>query len=218
MVLPITHDNVLPGIQFSLKGLSETQYISDNVSLAIKYKKINEDKQHFDNMINNIYDNIKCNITDLDDNMNNHVEFINFIKIMNLYEDYKWNTLKYNYMSIKKKVNIDKKTYKNLIDLYSDIISYYTSEQIEVNNKLMKEISEYYDMMLYSFIQLHNIHKDVYIKCKYFIKNNMIVKVNNITSDNKSILVELYQLYIDIKYTNKKLGIIQTRKQIINST
>lgn len=197
---------------------SEQNVTSNNILLTIKYKKIEDDKQYFESMLNIIYDSIKYNISKLDDNISNHNEFINFIKIMNLYEDYKWNTLKYNYMSIKKKVNMDKKTYKTIIDLYGDIISYYTPELIEINNKLMKEISEYYNMMLYSFIQLHNIHKDVYIKCKYFIKNNMIVKVNNITSDNKSILVELYQLYIDIKYTNKKLGIIQTRKQIINST
>lgn len=190
---------------------------SNNILLTIKYKKIEEDKCYFESMINVIYDNIKYNISKLDDNISSHNEFINFIKIMNLYEDYKWNTLKYNYMSIKKKVNIDKKTYKTIIDLYGDIISYYTSEQIEMNNKLMKEISEYYDMMLYSFIQLHNIHRDVYIKCKYFIKNNMIVKVNNITNDNMPILTELYQLYIDIKYANKTLGIIQTRKQLINS-
>jgi hypothetical protein len=201
---------VSPRTQLSLNGLS------DNISLAIKYKKITEDKQYFDTMINDIYNSIKYNISKLDDNISNHNEFINFIKIINLYEDYKWRTLKYNYSKIKKKINKDKKTYKSLIELYGDIISYYTPDQIEMNNRLMKEVSEYYDMMLYSFIQLHNIHKDIYIKCKYFIKSDKIIKVNNITSDNMLTLIELYKLYIDIKYTNKKLGIIQSRKQIIN--
>ena len=197
--------------------LPRTKLSSNNVLLTIKYKKIEEDKSYFDSMINDIYDNIKYNINKLEDNISNHNEFINFIKIMNLYEDYKWRTLKYNYSKIKKKINMDKKTYKSLIELYGDIISYYTPELIEMNNKLMKEIREYYDMMIYGFIQLHNIHKDIYIKCKHFIKSDKIIKVNNITNDNMSLLIEFYQLYIDIKYANKKLAIIQTRKQIIEA-
>ena len=57
---------------------------------------------------------------------------------------------KYNLQKSNNKINIRNKNF---------------SEEVISNN-----IIEYYDMMLYSFIQLHNIHKDVYIKCKYFIK------------------------------------------------
>ena len=169
-------------------------------SLSIKYKKIEEDKNIFIKHVDNINEKIKCNIHTIDIIITSHNDLHNFIKIMDLFECYKWDILKNDYTKIKKNINKDKKIYKSLLDFYGNIISYYTPQEIEKYNKILKTMSEEYLLMLYSFERLKNIHKDIYIKVKGYIKNNMIIKINNVSDEMKPILTELYKLYIDLKF------------------
>lgn len=184
-------------------------------SLAIKYKQVEEDKKAFDNIILLTEDKIKYNIIKLNDIIEMHNEFLNFIKITNVYEIYNWNRLKYNYSNIKKILNKDKKLYTILADMYGNIISYYNSEQVEQYNKQLKMIGENNNIMLYTFIQLKNIHKEAHIKCKYFHKKEDIIKVDTITDDIKPIMTELYEIYMDTKLLNKQYVSLKNKKMKI---
>ena len=85
------------------------------------------------------------------------------------------------------------------------------------NNNMMKTIGSLNENMLYTFIQLKKIHKNVYSKSKYYIKNDAIIKVDNINNNNKDIIKELYQLYTDMKINNKNIASIKTRKFLCES-
>jgi hypothetical protein len=169
-------------------------------SLAIKYKKIEEDKLFFTKQIDDVSKQIENNISMITNIIASHNEFHNFIKIIDLLEYYKWCTLKNDYKQIKKNINRDKKLYRLLSDLYGNIISYYTPLEIEKYNKILQVIGESHMIMLYNYERLKNIHKDMYIKIKGYIKNNMIIKITNVSDEMKPILVELYKLYIDLKF------------------
>ena len=171
-------------------------------TLLIKYKKIEEEKLIFTKQIDDINERIKHNVHIIDNIITSHNDLHNFIKTMDLFECYKWDILKNDYTKVKKNINRDKKKYKLLSDLYGNIISYYTPLEIEKYNKIMKTIGELHLLMLYSFERLKNIHKDIYIKVKGYIKNEKIVKITTITDEMKLILVELYKLYIDIKFSH----------------
>jgi hypothetical protein len=88
----------------------------------------------------------------------------------------------------------------NSTPLYSDIINYYSQENIAKYNKLIKNIMDLNDMMVYCFMRLQKIHKDVNIA--HYKNNNIYIKINKLSDDqcHRSQL-----LYDEIKQNNKQL-------------
>ena len=185
--------------------------------LRLKQIKVDEDKKTFDNMISTSHDTINNIILTMNNIINNHTEFLQFIENINMYEIYRWEALKTEYNNIKKEFNKAKKLYRNMSEFYGNIITYYTEEMITKNNNIMKTIGSLNENMIYTFIQLKKIHKNVYSKSKYHIKNTNIIKVNDINDINKDIIKDLYQLYNDMKINNKNIASIKTRKFLCES-
>ena len=185
--------------------------------LGLKQQKVDEDKKTFDGMIATTQELISSTIMKLKNVITNHNDFIHFIDTMNLYELYRWNTLKVEYNNVKKIFNVNKKLYRKLSELYGDVISYYTEDMITKYNNMMKNIGNMNEDMMYTFIQLKKKHKDVYHKSYQYIKNENIIKVENINENNKDVLLDLYQNYIDSKFINKMIASHKTNKFIIES-
>jgi hypothetical protein len=186
-------------------------------SLAIKQIKVEEDKKICIKMISDILILFKKNINSMNVLIDSHNLFLHFVETMQLYELYKWDTLKFNYMQIKKKFNKDKKKYKLLTTLYGNVSNYYTLEEREQYHNMIQMIGIDYNNMLYTFVRLNNIHKTINNKCVQFTKNDNYIKIDNITDENQDILIELYQNYIDIKFLNKELSSIKIKKLELKS-
>lgn len=170
------------------------------MDLYDKRIKIEETKQLIDNMINTTIKDIECNTTIVTTIIKTHEDFVSFCETLNIFELERWDKIKEDYNNIKKKVNKDKKIYKSIVKLYSDIINYYTTENIANYNKLIKNIMDLNDMMVYCFMRLQKIHKDVNIA--HYKNNNIYVKIDKLSDDqcHRSQL-----LYDEIKQNNKQL-------------
>lgn len=159
--------------------------------------------------------NFSNNITEINQVFEDHTDFIHFAELMKVYEIYKWEKLKLNYSNIKKKTNLDKKIYWQIIKLYSTIVCYFSEEESNnINNKIRKIQSEN-DTMIYNYALLQKKHRDILNKCKYLIKNEQIIKINNLNSEVQPLVTQLYKNYIDIKVVNKKAQLLKNNKSNI---
>jgi hypothetical protein len=143
-------------------------------------------------------------------------DFISFIKIINVYEIYRWNNIKSEYSFIKKKINKDKKTIHIITKLFASLTNYYNQNEIDNINININNISSKTDLMLYNFDKLHIIHNNVCIKKKHIVYNDDFIKIDSINDDNKQILSKLYENYISIKLLNNEQNNLKNiKKQLV---
>ena len=173
------------------------------MNIYAKCQQIQIDKAKLENLIDSTKQKLLFNIDKIDSIQREHKDFINFIKIIKIYELYRWTNLKYEYKNIKNTVTKDKKHYYIISKLYSNIISYYSEIEINNINLTIKFIKENTDLMLYNFNFLKRQHADILNTCKYLVKSDQFLKINEMNEDIKPIIIKLYKNYLDIKMTNK---------------
>ena len=96
-----------------------------------KLEIINNEKRKFDDQILQSINEINNNLDKIDRTIKLHNNFIDWITTINLYEKSEWDIIKQEYISIKKKINKDKKIQKNVIKFYCSLTNYYTNDEIE---------------------------------------------------------------------------------------
>jgi hypothetical protein len=156
--------------------------------------------------------NIVYDIEKINQNFEEHTEFINFANQMKIYELYKWNSIKSNYIHIKKKVSFDKKIFRQIINICSNIINYLPTDEITSIEKSIKQIQSDNEIMIYKYSLLQTKHNDTINKCKYLLRNNQITKVYEFTHGIQPLIIKLYENYIDIKIINKKTKMLKNTK------
>lgn len=159
--------------------------------------------------------NIESNSNKILQNLEDHNEFIHFAELMKVYELYKWKSLKTNYLTIKKKTNLDKKVYGQIIKIYSNITQYLSEQDVLNIGKKIRIIQSNNNLMIYNYIFLQKKHRDILNKCKYLIKNDQITKIYEITQQVQPLITKLYENYIDIKIVNKKTKLLKNAKSNI---
>lgn len=187
-----------------------------NIMLCDKMNKISQSMQDFNKILIDTNNELDFNLNKINQLQDICNDFISFIKIINVYEIYRWTNIKSEYNFIKKKINRDKKTIHDITKLFASLTNYYTQNEIDGININIDNISCKTDLMLYNFNKLHIIHNDVCNKKKYIVKNDEYIKIDSINDDNKQILSKLYENYISIKLLNNKLNNLKNmKKQLI---
>ena len=181
-----------------------------------KIELIDQAKYKFDELLTNSTKELDFNLNNIDQLYDNHSDFIDFIKIMNIYEVYRWTKLKVDYNFIKIKITKDKKVIYGITKFLNSLTNYYTKIEIDNINFRIKDISYKIELMLYKFSKLQIHHNKVTNIIKNIMKNNAIIIINNINDANKILIQKLYENYISIKMINiqyKKLR--NLRKQLL---
>ncbi len=182
-------------------------------------RKINieKDKLSLLSLIETTLSTIYSNIEIVKDVIEKHNDFINFVDTMKIYEMYKWTNVKLDYNTIKKKINQDKKIYQSISKFYGKIISYFNQDEITQLNSRIKSIYDLTENMVYNFDILQKVHINTGNKCKYMIKNPTIIKIYNLNTELKPLIVKLYENYIGIKMLNKQMnGLKNIKSSLIN--
>lgn len=188
---------------------------SQAVKLEEKKEKINSAKKILEEKILYAESNLEPNTLRLQQNLEDHIEFIHFAELMKVYEIYKWKTLKSTYSAIKKKTNLDKKVYNQIIRIYADITCYLTEQEATTIANTIRKLQGLNENMMYSYVLLQKKHRDVLNKCKYLIRNQDIAKITEINPQVQPLITKLYENYIDIKIINKKTRILSNAKSNI---
>lgn len=188
---------------------------SNAIKMEEKQEKIKSAKQLLLDKIAYAHANLEPNSIKLNQNMEDHIEFINFAELMKVYELYKWKNLKATYTEIKKKTNLDKKVYNQIIRIYANITNYLNEQEISEISTTIRKLQSQTDLMIYNYMILQKKHRDISNKCKYFIRNDEITKIYEITSQIQPLITKLYENYIDIKIINKKNKLLKNAKSNI---
>jgi hypothetical protein len=188
---------------------------SDAVKLEEKKEKISSAKKLLEDKIAYAEASIGPNSKKIIGNMEDHMDFINFAELMKIYELYKWKKLKGDYSELKKKINLDKKIYLQIIKIYSNIVNYLSDQENSQIGKTIRKIQADNDTMIYDYLRLQHTHRDISNKCKYLIRNNQITKIYDISSELQPVITKLHVNYMDIKIINKKAKKLKTIKSII---
>jgi hypothetical protein len=188
---------------------------SDAVKMDKKLEKIKTVRNLLFEKIAYAESNIQLNTNKILQNLEDHNDFIHFVELMKVYELYKWKNLKSNYTTIKKKTNLDKKVYGQIIKIYSNITQYLSEQDVSNIGKTIRKIQSNNDVMIYNYIFLQKKHRDILNKCKYLIKNDQITKIYEITDQVQPLITKLYENYIDIKIVNKKSKLLKNEKSNI---
>lgn len=182
-----------------------------------KMSKISQSMCKFNELLVNTIKELEFNLNKIEQLHEIHTDFINFIETMNLYESYKWTILKSDYNFIKKKINKDKKIIHVITKFLGSLSNYYTQVEIDNINLRINDIGSKIELMVYRFNKLQRLHHEVHNKKKYMIKNDAIIKVDNINDTNKHLLLKIYENYISIKMLNIKFkNLKNVRKHLIH--
>lgn len=176
---------------------------------------IEKDKTEFRNQIHAIQTSLENNIKLVANLTSNHIDFIKFSETMKIYEVYQWADLKYTYKNIKEKINQDKKMTNKIVKFYGNIINYFESAEIEYFNDKIRLVHSLNDQMILSFYLLSKSHKIVHNKCSSMAKTDTIIKIKQINSTIKPILLKIYENYIDIQILNNKCTNLNHKKSKI---
>lgn len=184
---------------------------------AEKIIKISQSMSKFNELLISTTKELDFNLNKIEQLQENHLDFVNFVEIMNLYESYRWTNIKSDYNSIKKKINKDKKIIHGITKFFGSITNYYTQIEIDNINVRIKDISSKIELMIYNFNKLQRLHNEVHNKRKYMIRNDSVVKIDNLNDANKHLLLKLYENYISIKMLNMKFkNLRNVRKHLIH--
>lgn len=188
---------------------------SQAVKMEEKQEKIKLAKALLFEKIAYAESNLVPNTKKLMENLEDHTEFITFAELMKVYELYKWKTLKSTYTDIKKKTNLDKKVYNQIVRIYSNITNYLTEQEVTNIANSLRKLQGANEEMMYSYVLLQKKHRDVLNKCKYLIRNDEITKIHEINPQIQPLITKLYENYIDMKIINKKSRILANAKSNI---
>jgi hypothetical protein len=188
---------------------------SNAIKIEEKKEKINSAKKLLLEKISYAEVNLNLNSNKLNQSMEEHTEFINFAELMKVYELYKWEKLKLEYIEIKKKTNIDKKVYNQIICIYANVTNYLSQQEITQISDIIIKLQNQTESMIYNYMLLQKKHKDIANKCKYLIRNNEITKIYEFNPQVQPLITKLYENYIDIKIINKKNKLLKNEKSNI---
>jgi len=188
--------------------------MKSNIDLYEKNNKIHMSMYNFNELLVNTIKDLDYNLNKIEQLCEFHNDFINFVNTMKIYESYKWTNLKLEYKNIKIKINKDKKIIHKITNFLGKLTNYYTQNNIENINLTINDIVCKIDLMLYKFNILQRHHEYVRNKSKYMIKNNTIIKINNI-NNNKQLLLKIYENYISIKILNVKIKKLKCVKKCL---
>lgn len=181
-----------------------------------KINFINTEKKKFDNLITNTYEKLSTSLDKINIAYEQHRNFIDYIKIIKIYEKYKWDNFKNEYNIIKKNITKDKKLLYEVTKFHGNIIKYYLTNEIENINHKIQEISNNTELLLYKFNKLRRIHEDLANICKNMSKNANILKINMLTEEIKPLLNKLYNNYLNTKILRHEINKYKTiKRQII---
>lgn len=178
-----------------------------------KVYKISQSICKFNELVNMTPKQIDSNLNKIEQLQEAHLDFINFVKIINLYESYRWTNIKYDYNFIKSKINKDKKIIHVITKFFGSITNYYTLIEIHNINIKINDISCKIELMIYKFNKLQILHKQIYNKSKYMIRNDSIIKINIFNNINKPLLLKIYENYNSIKILNSKFKNLRNVKK-----
>ncbi len=191
--------------------------LKHKIDTVEKIKKISQSMYKFNDLIENTTRELDFNLNKIEQICDIHNDFINFIKTMKLFENYRWTKLKSEYMYIKKKINKDKKTINIITKFFGSLTNYYTQNEIDDITLKIKNISNKIELMIYNFSKLQIQHTEIINKIKNILHNNSILKINDINDSNKHLLQKLYENYISIKLLNIKFqNLKRIRKHLIH--
>jgi len=131
--------------------------------------------------------------------LNNHYKFINFVKYIKIFEDYKWQIIKENYNILKKEINIDKNKYKKIIKIYGIINCYYSLDIINNNNNIIKSLYDKLCILNIEFCKLQELHNILINKRKNYIRNIKIIKIYKSNNDIIILINKLQEIYNKLK-------------------
>ena len=190
---------------------------SNAIKMEEKAEKIKLAKKVLLDKISYAEDNLESNSIKLNQNIDEHNEFINFAELMKVYELYKWKKIKIAYIEIKKKTNLDKKVYKQIIRIYANITSYLSEQEITQISNTIRKLQTDNESMIYNYMLLQKKHRDISNKCKYLVRNDQITKIYEINHQVQPLIIKLYENYIDFKIINKKDKLLKNAKSNILS-
>jgi hypothetical protein len=131
---------------------------------------------------------------------------------MNIYEDYKWSKIKEDYNKIKKKVNIDKKIYPQIIKIYGIVNNYYSSDEFNDKNIIIKKLNEDNNLLKIEFEKLKKLHNKLINKRKNYVKNMKMIKIYISNKESDLLIQKLYQIHHDLKILKKEEKILESNK------
>jgi hypothetical protein len=131
--------------------------------------------------------------------MNDHYQFINFTEYMKIYEDYKWNKIKEEYNQFKKKVNIDKKLYSQIIKIYGIINNYYSIDEFNIKNDIIKKLYIDTNSLKLEWEKIRLLHNLLINKRKNYVKNSSFIKIFITNIEIIELTDQLYKIYNNIK-------------------
>jgi len=152
---------------------------------------------------------IPLDLSNIKMNLDEHYNFIKIIESINVYEDYKWIKIKEDYNRIKKKVNIDKKLYSRIINFYGIVNNYYTQDENNNIDTIIKKINEENIMLKIEFEKLIIIHNIFFNKRKNYIKNMKIIKVYISNKEITQLIERLSQIYNELKIIKRELKLLK---------
>ena len=180
------------------------------MKLDDKMKVIDNIKIKLDFLIKEALSQLPINLYNIKMNLNKHYSFIKMIESINVYEDYEWIKIKEDYNKIKKKVNIDKKLYSQIINFYGIVNNYYTQDENNNINIIIKNINEENIMLKIEFEKLIIIHNIFFNKRKNYIKNMKIIKVYISNKDTSQLIERLYQIHNELKIIKRDIKLLKT--------
>jgi hypothetical protein len=177
---------------------------------------INKEKQDIISLIDHYYQNNLYNITKIEESEIKHNEFIKYANKMDLCEVYKWEQIKINYITLKKKITKEKKLNKrgfsNIYKKYSNISSYYSEKEIYNYNNNIKAVYDTRELMLIKFIALQQLHFDTMLQFKKMLLSNNVIKIYEYNERLYPIFVKLYNIYESLLDLDKQFNILKKYK------
>jgi hypothetical protein len=174
-----------------------------------KKELINNQKIKLESLIKESLIQLPINFNYIKSNLNEHFNFIKFIELMGIYENYKWEKIKENYNKIKKKYNIDKKLYSQIIKIYGIVSSYYSFEESNDINNFIKKINEDNNTNIIEWEKLKMIHYILTNKRKNYVRNTIIIKIYNTNNEIKELIDKLYEINIKLSLFRKEINILK---------
>jgi hypothetical protein len=169
-----------------------------------KKELINNQKIKLESLIKESLIQLPINFNYIKSNLNEHFNFIKFIELMGIYENYKWEKIKEDYNKIKKKYNIDKKLYLKIIKIYGVVNNYYSFDEFNDKNNIIKKINEDNNTNIIEWEKLKKFHYILTNKRKNYVRNTTIIKIYNTNNEIKELIDKLYEINIKLTQLKKK--------------
>jgi hypothetical protein len=132
-----------------------------------------------------------------------------FIKVINLFEIYKWNKIKNNFSNINKQINKYKLLKQKLIKQYGYLSIYYKLEEQTIINNNINELCLNFDILNFNFAKLKEIMYYTKIYLNNAKKRKKTLKIKIINNKNILLIKELYKYYEKIKEITNTINLLK---------